>query len=230
MPLNAEARRNFGGLPSGLYFGLDIGQARKSGSGLAGLVRAIRREVHPTPKLSILAHSLGAEVLLAGLQLLAQDGGRVVDTAMMAQAAVPPSYLMKGKNPIPRYLYYSRGTGDSEERIENTKEYEDWGRYADASEAVALEGGIPALYTFYSRADSILADLYPWSGQPLALGLNYADGLGELLPPHRQIDTTPGAFERRCLKCGIGSHSAYIESSPQITYGVFQDLARLLNR
>jgi YD repeat-containing protein len=50
-----------------LNFIHDVGEARKSGAGLAQLVREIRANTKPGLKLNLLSHSLGAEALLSGL-------------------------------------------------------------------------------------------------------------------------------------------------------------------
>ena len=100
-----------GGLDSALNFVGNIHDARVAGSSLALLIRQIRTHV-PSARINLLSHSLGAEVLLAGLQVLHDEGAQVpfVSTAIMMQAAVPAAYLISrpvftGRNPTAGPLY-----------------------------------------------------------------------------------------------------------------------------
>ena len=202
-------------------FLLNVDNARETGPALVKMISTIRSHV-PGVRISLLTHSLGAEVALAGLELLAKDGKRFVEVAAMTEAAVPAAYLMTGPNPNLKDLKEKEayfGVDSLKPRIE------DWGRYQDAPAAV------DQLFSFYSGTDTVLSDWYSFGTDYTALGSGPSTGLAQLgvLGPGHQINTAPGAMKGACPICGIKNHSSMAEDKDDVVEVFFKALVRRLN-
>ena len=208
--------RNSPGLDSDLNFVGNIYEARVAGPSLALLIQKIRADA-PSAKINLLSHSLGAEVLLAGLQALHDSGARapLISTAITMEAAVPAAYLM----PRPAFTGRNPRSGPLYDDFDSFA-----GRYMDAPLMVAPRHFL----NFYSTADSVLRYGYRLAqGGVLPIGL---DPRG--IPATagiKNIDTSPGTYPA-CRTCGVSGHSAINDPAQFLNVDpVVDELVRYLN-